>query len=281
MTTLLIDGDIYAYRCAAGAETGYDFDGVYSLQADQQVGKDNLDAQLESFAKTLKATKIIVALSDKKNFRHSVLPTYKSNRKDVRRPLILNVLKEHLVDNYETFIRPSLEADDVLGILATNPKMIKGPKIVITADKDLRTVPALHWNPDEEGLVNKGPTLISEEQADFAFFCQVLSGDVTDGYKGCEGIGKKRAQDIISNPVILERTEEEIKSGKNKGNMREKWLAHPTDNVWKSIVSHYEKAGLTEADALVQARVARILRHEDYNYKTKEPILWKPKTQNV
>ncbi len=29
-------------------------------------------------------------------------------------------------------------------------------------------------------------------------------------------------------------------------------------------------------DALQTARVARILRHTDYNFKTKEPILWQP-----
>ena len=31
-----------------------------------------------------------------------------------------------------------------------------------------------------------------------------------------------------------------------------------------------------KADALVQARVARILRNTDFNFKTKEPTLWTP-----
>jgi DNA polymerase-1 len=41
-------------------------------------------------------------------------------------------------------------------------------------------------------------------------------------------------------------------------------------------VEAYAKKNLTADDALVQARVARILRHTDYNFKTKEPILWTP-----
>ena len=36
----------------------------------------------------------------------------------------------------------------------------------------------------------------------------------------------------------------------------------------------FEKKGLTESDALVQARVARILRASDYDFAAKKPILW-------
>jgi hypothetical protein len=34
-----------------------------------------------------------------------------------------------------------------------------------------------------------------------------------------------------------------------------------------------------EAGGLVRARVARIRRHTDYNFKPKEPILWTPPKQ--
>ena len=33
---------------------------------------------------------------------------------------------------------------------------------------------------------------------------------------------------------------------------------------------------MTEEDALTNARLARILTAEDYNFDTKEPILWTP-----
>ena len=42
------------------------------------------------------------------------------------------------------------------------------------------------------------------------------------------------------------------------------------------MVRPFKKAGLTEDDALVQARVARILRAEDFNFETQEVILWNP-----
>ena len=46
---------------------------------------------------------------------------------------------------------------------------------------------------------------------------------------------------------------------------------------WKAVVEAYAKESLTEADALVQARLAKILQHEDYNQKTGEIKLWKSK----
>jgi len=41
-------------------------------------------------------------------------------------------------------------------------------------------------------------------------------------------------------------------------------------------VAAFESRGLTEEDALIQARVARILRADDYDFKESQPILWSP-----
>ncbi len=43
---------------------------------------------------------------------------------------------------------------------------------------------------------------------------------------------------------------------------------------WELVVKAYEKQGLFEHDALQQARVARILRHGDYNMSTGEVKQW-------
>ncbi len=45
---------------------------------------------------------------------------------------------------------------------------------------------------------------------------------------------------------------------------------------WKTVKEAFEKAGLTEDDAYRNARLARILTCEDYDYKTEQPILWCP-----
>jgi DNA polymerase-1 len=59
----------------------------------------------------------------------------------------------------------------------------------------------------------------------------------------------------------------------------EKILTHPmSDHMtpWEKVVFAYEAKDLTEEDALVQARVARILRASDYDFKNQKPILWSP-----
>jgi DNA polymerase-1 len=79
---------------------------------------------------------------------------------------------------------------------------------------------------------------------------QTLAGDNTDGYSGVPGIGVKRAEKIFE----------------DKG------------YTWKAVVETFEDKGMTEADALTNARLARILTVDDYDSEKKEPILWSPKT---
>jgi DNA polymerase-1 len=42
------------------------------------------------------------------------------------------------------------------------------------------------------------------------------------------------------------------------------------------VVDAYLKAGLTEEDALMNARMARILRAEDWDFENNEVKLWTP-----
>jgi DNA polymerase-1 len=43
------------------------------------------------------------------------------------------------------------------------------------------------------------------------------------------------------------------------------------------VVALYARYGLTEDDALVQARVARICRASDYDFKDRKVIHWTPR----
>lgn len=252
MTTLLIDADVFAYRHASSAEQAIKWtDDLWTLHAFEEPAKAALDEQLSSLKSKLNADRMVVALTSPDNWRLKVLPTYKANRKDVRKPMLLQPLKQHFREAYECFERPTLEADDVLGILATNPRLIDDPhKIIVTIDKDLLTVPGLHYNPMKDDKVQQ----VNEDEADYRHMMQTLTGDVTDGYSGCPKIGPKKAEQILDGLTPLER--------------------------WPAVLKAYEKAGLNEKAALTQARVARICRTADYDYKAKKVKLWTPpKTQ--
>lgn len=255
--TILLDGDINAYQVAASIEVAVNWGDdpeigvdLWTLHSDEAEGIQKLDDQIAAIQDELEADRVVVALTDTHNFRKDVLPTYKDNRAKNRKPVCLPQMRQHLRDNYEVFERPGLEGDDVLGILATSKRIIPGEKIIVSIDKDMKTLPCLYYrttHPDD-GIVE-----VTEDEADYWHMFQTLTGDTTDGYKGCPGIGPKKAEAILE--MALEEGEP----------------------MWDAVVRAYVKAKLSEEEALVQARCARILRAADYNFKKKEPILWTPK----
>ena len=222
---------------------------------------------------------MIVALTDQEaNWRLDIWPTYKAHRKNVRKPICLRSMRDHLMEAYECFLRPRLEGDDVLGILATHPTLVPGRKIIISADKDFFTVPGefLRTTKDNEGL--EIVTVTPEEAARFHML-QTIAGDTTDGYPGVPGWGMERAKAVLDEGLVLVPREHVISRGPRKGQSEMRWEPGPTGTPWEIVVSVYESAGLTEDDALVQARVARILHHQDYDFNKKRTIPWVPPEQ--
>lgn len=255
MTTLLIDGDTFAYRAALGSEKVVeDFEGnVVQNFADIDEAIQTADAEIANIQRALGVKDYRIALTGPTNFRKVILPTYKSKRG--KKPMALPAVRKHLIEKRKAVIKDGLEADDIVGIWATHPKLIPGDKIVVSIDKDLRSIPCRLWDMKADSKVED----LTVSSADYCHFRQTLTGDTTDCYAGCPKVGPKKAAEILMAFV-------DDKGGFHKV------------PAWAAVVAAFEKAGLTEADALVQARVARILRHTDYDFKKKEPILWTPPT---
>lgn len=276
-TTLLLDTDIVAYKFSAANEQSFDWDGdgdkVRVTEDIEDVMVQTID-YVEELKVKLKADELIVCLScpTSENFRLSILPTYKGNRDPAKKPLQLGLVKQRLADHYPSYERPTLEADDIMGILSTHPTLVKGKKVIVSEDKDMKTIPGWLFNPRKD----QKPKLISEADADYFHLYQTLIGDSTDHYSGCPDVGPVNATEVLDNPYLLVPYDYEFKRGPRKGMTEVRYEKVPTEDRWAAIVSQFERQGLTEDDALVQARVARILRASDYNFKTKEVILWKP-----
>jgi DNA polymerase-1 len=241
---LLIDADVLCYKVANAVEREHRWDnGIWSYTADEMEAFDTADALLCDWAEELDADEddVILCFSSPTNFRKTLYPDYKANRKGTRKPLVFSILRDYLAANYESREKPDLEADDVMGILATK---ISGDTIIVTIDKDLKQIPGKLWNPDKPDELLE----ITQHTADWHFYMQTLMGDRVDNYPGCPGMGEVRAARLLE----LE------------------------DEPWAAIVAAYEKAKLTEEDAITQARLARILRAEDYDFEKQEVILWTP-----
>lgn len=228
-------------RIASVYEVEFEWDeDTASKVKDFEGAKDALHEEIEALLKATGTQHGRLCFSSKPNWREDVLPSYKQNRTKPK-PELVEELTAYAREHFDVVERPRLEADDVMGILGT---LSPDKYILASVDKDLMQIPGIHYNWNTDEMIE-----VSEKEADYFFYLQVLTGDPTDGYKGCPGIGPKSAERILAD----------------------------AEDPWRAIVETYESKGLTEEDALVQARVARILRKEDYDYKKKQPRLWTPK----
>jgi len=237
---LLIDSDFVAYKSAQACEECIDFgDDVVIAQSDFKETLKVFERELRKITTAMMDDEIILYFSSPKNFRKEIFPDYKGHR-NRRKPLGYKRLVNHCCDNYNVVIRDTLEADDSLGIDAT--AYPSKDTVLVSPDKDMRQIPGVLWdmtNDVEE---------ITKEDGDRWHLIQALAGDATDGYSGCPGIGVKRASDILN---------------KHK-------------SPWSAVCKAYEDKGLSDDDALMNARLAKILQHEDYDYDKQQPILWSP-----
>lgn len=240
---VLIDADIYAFRALAATEEETNWgDDVWTLSADHRAGMNAFTSEIDKIKEVLNSEDLLLCFSGSDNFRKHINPTYKGNRKNSRKPLGYPAFVEELKSKYEWQLHDNLEADDVLGLLATRPDNA-GQCVVVSEDKDLMTIPCKLYRPHADERLD-----ISEADADKNFLTQTLTGDATDGYSGCPTIGAKRAAALLGNRP-----------------------------AWSLVEAAFIKQGLTREDALLQARMARILRWSDWDDKNRKPILWEPK----
>ena len=243
----VIDADIILYKACRVAEEEVNWgNDQWILWSDLEKVKIILDDQISLIVEEMKAGRSILCFSDKKNYRKEINPEYKANRRGGRKPLCFTGALEYCKDKYTFKQIESLEADDVIGIIATTNQLTI-EYVIVSEDKDLLTVPGLHWD-----LKTKEIYSLSTEEADFNFFSQTLTGDAVDNYKGCPNVGKVTAEKLL-------------RSATTNG-----------EDLWETVVNRYEKAGLKEEDAILNARMARILRKCEYDRTTKEVKLWSP-----
>lgn len=238
---LLIDGDQFVFKATAVLERECKWDEEnHVLYSNPEQCLANVEAMLGRVFRYLNSNSHALCFSDPSNyFRRELDPSYKLSRAGSRKPLCYSTVRERLEGAHKTITMHGLEADDVMGILATKPG--NSHAIIVSQDKDMKSIPTTVYD-------GKEILKVSEQEADYNHLFQTLVGDVSDGYKGCPGIGPVKAAALL----------------------------HKQNDNWQVIVEAFKKAKLTEEDALLQARLARILRWSDWDAKEKKPILWSP-----
>ena len=235
---LLIDADYIVYKNCAAAETELNFG------EDVILVTSNFSDAYNATTKELTKLKdefgsfptIKLFFSDTKNFRKKIAPSYKGHRTR-KKPCGYKRVITKLKTEFDVVIMPTLEADDAMGIYATQYP----GNVIVSPDKDMKQIPGTLYNLDEKFT-------ITSDSGRAWHLIQCLSGDQTDGYSGVPGIGVKRAQTLFD------------KEGYS----------------WRTVIKAFTDKGMTEYDAILNARLAKILTIDDYDTEKQEPILWTP-----
>jgi DNA polymerase-1 len=235
---LLIDADYIVYKCCAACETEIDYgEDVIFVTSNFSDAYKAVTNDISRITKQFGGfAEPILFFSDSVNFRKKISPDYKGHR-NRKKPCGYKRVISNLKIQYNVIIMKQLEADDAMGIYAT----AHPGNCIVSPDKDMKQIPGKLYNLEDNWV-------ITEEEGAKWHLIQTLAGDQTDGYSGVPGIGVKRAETLFN------------KQGYS----------------WATVVQAFEDKGLTETDALTNARLAKILTIDDYDTKRQEPKLWSP-----
>ncbi len=215
---ILIDGDIVKYRCAASAEktkylveAGGEFHKRDTYKEVSNIAEDWEDAivwtrkeiqPLEFALQACKTTidallaklcpsKVSIFLSPERTFRHDLARTkpYKGNRFQPK-PKYLKEVEEYLIREHGATVGVNVEADDEIGYYLSQ---YGSGAVSVSIDKDLLQIPGWHYN-----WVNDTVRQVTPREADFNFYTQMLTGDVTDNVPGISGMGPKGAEKLLA-----------------------------------------------------------------------------------
>ncbi len=179
----LIDSDILCYRVGAVTE------------------EENGDTAIETMAVYLEDMLMFdlldcdeheLFLTGKQNFRFDVAVTapYKGNRKDVKKPKHLPLLREYLQVSWGASVSDGQEADDDIAMRATE---LAGDGLIVSIDKDFMQVAGWHYN-----FVKKIKKEVTPEDGLRFFYKQILMGDSADNIKGIHRVGEVTATKMLA-----------------------------------------------------------------------------------
>lgn len=281
---LLIDCDIIVYRCGFACERrAYvveTMDGVvhYSgpshreaieytrkypettFSIEYKVVVEPVEHAIQNARTTLEAivaahpsASYVTFLSGSGNYRYDLatIRPYKGNRSKFSKPIHYVALREYL-GKAGAIVVNGMEADDEIGIRATELAEQGLEPIIVSTDKDLDMIPCKHYN-----WVKKEEYDVTDEEAIRNFYRQCLTGDSVDNVPGIEGVGPVTAGKILANcrrPAAM------------LYEVRKAW-----DEAYPSGVERHDGSTIATGAALLE--VARLL----WIKRSREEPLWHPK----
>ena len=268
---LIIDGDILIYKpcCIFNEDTE---------EARRSIIR-NIDNTINKMLVASEASKSVVYLTTKYNYRDLIADDYKANRIDKERPVNLSFIKNYMVRTHGAIAIKGLEADDLLVI---HQRSDPENTVLWSTDKDLRQSEGLHLDDATMEVIEISHlgelTKIPDKKPTKYYFTgfkglmfQALVGDTADYIIGC-GV----------------RQEVEVKSGKAKGTMKLKRIGSTPSVAYnllsesdqtagsflKVVFDEYQRVFEGEAEAMMDKQLRLLYMIEEFNKDTNRAKMW-------
>lgn len=199
---VLVDADSLVWSsCYKKRETPDD--DMYHTLEDAKLKFDEVFMSIiNTIEETYELDKVITFAGAIGNFRKQISKTYKANRKEEDRPPILNELQSYVIEKYEAIRGNGVETDDMV---ATYWKKLsdtfgRDEVLIVSIDKDYKQFPCIiyDYHYKKQCFYN-----ISEDEARYNFWEQMIAGDSADNVNYCKGYGvaycRKAFKDCLSN----------------------------------------------------------------------------------
>ena len=194
---LLVDADSLIFASCYKKRDKPEDDKYYRDIEDAQA---KFDEQFMSIVNKLEdmypIERVITFSGSKGNFRKLITPVYKANRKMQELPPLLDDMHQFVKDEYDSVWGYGIETDDMVARYwkALSNEVGRDNVMIVSIDKDYKQFPCLMYNYHYK---HKEVLDISEDEALFNFYEQMIIGDTADNVNYFKGKGKKYAEKYL------------------------------------------------------------------------------------
>jgi len=137
--------------------------------------------------------KVLTFSGSKGNFRKLITKKYKANRKKQELPPLLDDMHQFVKEHYDSIWGYGVETDDMVARYwkQISDDIGRDEVMIVSIDKDYKQFPCLMYNYHYK---HKEILDISEEEAMYNFYEQMIVGDTADNVNYFKGKGKKFAE---------------------------------------------------------------------------------------
>ena len=195
---LLIDADSLIFASCYRKRLTPDDSPYYEKLSD---ATDKFDEQLMGVVNELEEhyeiDQVLIFSGSLGNFRKLITKKYKANRTNQQKPPLLNEVHKHVKDNHNSIYGYGVETDDMVARYwyDLSKQFGRDEVMIVSIDKDYKQFPCLMYNYHYKHKVVYD---ITEEEAMYNLYEQMIIGDTADNVNYFKGKGKKFAEKYLS-----------------------------------------------------------------------------------